>query len=228
MDKMPYGSHGRVVPAPVATAIEVATGDWRSGLPVLTGGEVVLRDLRASDAPALFALLTTEEVARFISTPPTSVEGFERFVAWAARQRVAGTYACFAITMKGYDTAIGIIQVRQLEPGFVSAEWGFAIGSAFWGTGVFQAAAELVLGFAFDTLHVHRLEARACLANGRGIGALRKLGACHEAVLRKAFARGVDYLDQGLFTIIQDEWRTAQQHRAAEQHHTVDRHARVH
>ena len=39
------------------------------------------------DAASLFALLTTEEVARFISPPPTSVEGFEKFIAWAHRER---------------------------------------------------------------------------------------------------------------------------------------------
>src|SRR5436305_7757067 len=43
-----------------------------------------------SDAPSLFALLTTEEVARFISPPPSSIEGFERFIQWAARQRIGG------------------------------------------------------------------------------------------------------------------------------------------
>ena len=47
------------------------------------GKQVVMRELRASDAPSLFALLTTEEVSRFISPPPSTVEGFERFIAWA-------------------------------------------------------------------------------------------------------------------------------------------------
>jgi len=37
---------------------------------------VTLRELRASTRLSLFALLTTEEVARFISPPPSSVEGF--------------------------------------------------------------------------------------------------------------------------------------------------------
>jgi RimJ/RimL family protein N-acetyltransferase len=192
-----------------APARQALATDWRDGLPVLAAGDVVLRELRAADAPALFALLTADEVARFISPPPLEVQGFERFIAFTEQQRATGAYVCFAITMKGFDTAIGLIQVRQLEPGFGAAEWGFAIGSAFWGMGVFRQAAELVLEFAFDTLRVHRLEARACLANGRGIGALRKLGACHEAVLRRAFLRNGEYLDQGLYTIIGDEWRAS-------------------
>ena len=182
-----------------------ATG--AQGLPVLRGEQVMLRELRASDAASLFALLTTEEVARFISPPPTTVEGFERFIAWTLRQRAAGTYACFAVTLHGYDTAIGIFQIREIEPGFGTAEWGFAIGSAFWGTGVFQEGAELVLDFAFETLGVHRLEARAAVLNGRGNGALQKIGAVQEGLLRKSFLRNGEYLDQVLYAIIDDDWR---------------------
>src|SRR5258705_10948348 len=112
-------------------------------------------------------MLTTEEVARFISPPPSTVEGFERFIAWTIRQRAAGTYACFAVTMKGFDTAIGIFQVRETEPGFGTAEWGFALGSPFWGMGLFEGGARLVLEFAFETIGVHRLEARAAVRNRR-------------------------------------------------------------
>ncbi len=174
---------------------------------MLSGKQVTLRELRASDAPSLFAMLTTEEVSRFISPPPTTVEGFERFIAWTLRQRTAGTYVCFAVTLKGFDTAIGIFQVRELEPGFGTAEWGFAIGSAFWGTGVFQEGAELVLDFAFETLGVHRLEARAAVQNGRGNGALRKVGAVQEGILRKSFLRNGEYLDQVLYAIVKEDWR---------------------
>ena len=168
---------------------------------------MTLRELRASDAPSLFALLTTEEVTRFISPPPTTVEGFEKFIAWTIRQRTAGTYACFAVTLKGSDTAIGIFQMRETEPGFGTGEWGFAIGSPFWGTGVFQEAAELVLAFAFETVGVHRLEARSAVRNGRGNGALRKLGAVQEGLLRKSFLRNGEYLDQVLYAIVDEDWR---------------------
>ena len=47
----------------------------------------------------------------------------------------------------------------------------------------------MVVDFAFDTLGVHRLEARAAVANGRGNGALRKIGAVQEGVLRKSFLK---------------------------------------
>jgi len=182
-----------------------SVGGWRRALPVLTGAQVILREIRHEDARSLFTLLAAEEVARFITAPPTSVEGFERFIAWSGRQREAGAQACYAVTLAGFDTAIGIIQVRQLGATFETAEWGFAIGSAFWGTGVFVESAELVLEFAFDTLGVRRLEARAAVANGRGNGALIKIGAVQEALLRKSFVRDGLALDQVLYAILAEE-----------------------
>jgi RimJ/RimL family protein N-acetyltransferase len=210
MVKMPFRDAETVmdVQSVMATAASTTTTtDWRQGLPVLSGSMVTLRELRLSDAPSLLAMLSTEEVARFISPPPTTVEGFERFIAWTHRERAAGNYVCFAVVPHGMDTAVGIFQVRQLEPGFATAEWGFAIGSAYWGTGVFVDGAKMVVNFAFEVVGTHRLEARAAVANGRGNGALRKIGATQEGVLRKSFLRNGEYLDQTLWTILDDDWR---------------------
>jgi ribosomal-protein-alanine N-acetyltransferase len=181
--------------------------DWREGLPALSGSLITLRELRPSDAPSLLASLGTAEVTRLISPPPPTVEGFEKFIVWTQRQREAGKSVAFGVVLKDSDTVIGLFQVRALQPAFDIAEWGFALGSDFWGKGIFIDAAQLVLAFAFEVLGVHRLEARAALKNGRGNGALQKLGAVQEAVLRGSFLRDGVYLDQGFWTILSDAWR---------------------
>ena len=179
-----------------------AESNWREALPVLVGRSITLRELRPSDAASLFAMLSTEEVARFISPAPTTVAGFERFIACSQRERQAGNFLCFGIVPHGMDTAVGLFQVRQTEPGFATAEWGFALGSGYWGSGMFVEGAQMVLDFAFDVIGVHRLEARAVVQNGRGNGALRKIGALQEGILRRSFRRNGAYLDQVLWTII--------------------------
>jgi RimJ/RimL family protein N-acetyltransferase len=213
MEKMPFRDAAEsvmdvnaVIESARATTTTSST-NWQQGLPVLAGSMVTLRELRLSDAASLLTMLGSEEVARFISPPPTTVDGFERFIAWTNRERAAGNYVCFGVVPHGMDTAIGIFQIRQLEPGFGTAEWGFAMGSAFWGTGAFMDAAKMVIEFAFDVVETHRLEARAAVANGRGNGALRKVGAMQEGILRKSFLRNGEYLDQTLWTILDEDWR---------------------
>ena len=216
MEKMPFveALHATLPAMEYPAAHESTATDWRRQLPVLTAGAVTLRALRTDDAPSLCALLTTEEVARFISPPPTTVRGFEQFIAWAHAEQAAGRYVCFAVVPAGSDTAVGIFQVRQLDAAFDTAEWGFVLGSAYWGTGLFADGAKLVVDFAIDTIGVRRLEARAAVANGRGNGALAKVGAVREAVLRQSFDRHGQRLDQHLWSILADDWRAshAQRH----------------
>ncbi len=202
-----------LAPSPARAAeahkVETVSSDWRERVPVLTGSRVTLRELEIADAPSLFSMLTTEEVSRFISPPPSSVEGFERFILWAQRERAAGRFVCFAVVPQGTNTAIGIFQLRQIEAGFASGEWGFAIGSPYWGSGIFTEGARLVADYAFETIGVHRLEARAAVMNGRGNGALRKIGAVQEGILRRSFTKNGEQLDQVLWSILADDWRRA-------------------
>ena len=191
----------------VSTSLPIGPQSWRDGLPTQVGTYVSLRELRIQDAQALFAMLSTPEVARFISPPPTTLDGFERFIAWTHRERQEGRYLCYAVQPHGAEHAVGIFQVRQLDFAFETAEWGFALGSEYWGSGVFLDAARLVLDMVFDEVHVHRLEARSAVPNGRGNGALRKLGAVNEGVLRKAFLRNGRWIDQHMWSLLDTDWR---------------------
>ena len=214
MEQMPYraDADGQVVQAATVETPRTAQPpailpDWTHGLPMLRGVGVTLRELRASDAATLRDVLTTEEVTRFISPPPDDVAGFERFIAWTHRERSAGDYACFGVVPDGCEAAIGLFQLRTIGPGFGTAEWGFALGSQFWGSGAFEQGGRLILDFAVDTLEVRRLEARAAVQNGRGSGALRKLGAVQEGVLEGSLFLQAGQLDQGMWSILDTDWR---------------------
>jgi len=212
MGTLEHGTAGDMVAAMRST--DDRSQDWRTDLPVLQGTRIVLREPRASDAPALYALLSNEAVSRFISPPPADVPAFEKYIEWAQRQRVAGQYVCFAIISRSADQPIGLIHVRALGPGFGTADWGFALGTDFWGTGTFFEAAELALDFTFDVLNTHRLEARAAVCNARGNGAMKKLGAEREGILRQSFFRNGDYLDQIVWSVLRDEWKQRRQDKA--------------
>ena len=127
MEKMPYQPGPDVEPvlSPVPHGEpEPQPNGWRAGLPELAGSLVTLRELRTGDATSLFAAMMNDEVTRFISPPPTTVNGFERFIRWTRRQRAAGQSICFAIVERGSDVAIGVFQVRSLDRDFVHGRMG--------------------------------------------------------------------------------------------------------
>jgi ribosomal-protein-alanine N-acetyltransferase len=165
---------------------------------VLTGTGVTLRELITTDAASLYAHLTTEQVARFISPPPTSVEGFESFIRWSHVRRSQGKYVCFGVVPEGSPVAVGLFQI-QLSPD-ETPEWGFAIGAEFWGTGLFVEAAVALMDFAFNEMGLKRLCARAAVDNARGNGALRKIGAVRESRIRNGLVRSGRLLDQFYWT----------------------------
>jgi len=160
---------------------------WRDELPVLTGTLVSLREVAFEDVPSLHVLIASDpKVTAHISPPPHSIYALQGFVAWAHRQRAAGKFLCYAVVPHGLQHAVGLFQIRKLQPNFFAAEWGFVLGSSFWSTGMFEDAAVLVADFAFDTLGVDRLEARAVTTNVRANGALNKIGAKGEVAVALA------------------------------------------
>lgn len=179
---------------------------WTETLPRLTGDLVDLREVVVTDGPALFELLADPRVSAHMSEPPPSVRAFEGFISWTHKERQAGHGFCYGIVPHGLGDAVGIIQFRTVDPACSVAELGFAVGAAFWSTGVFVEAAHLLACFAFETLGSHRLEARVTPTNGRGNGVLQKLGANVEAVLSKSLARGGKYEEQFLWSLTAEDW----------------------
>ena len=183
-----------------------ARAAWSGVVPTIGAPRTTLRALMPSDAESLSSLLATEPVGQFILPPPHTVEHFGRFIEWTHRQQDAGRHLCFGIVPPGHDTAVGVIQVRRETSDSATAEWGFALSERYWGTGLFMASAELVLTFLFESAGIHRLEARTIVGNGRASGALKKLGAVNEGVLRRGACRDGMYFDQIMWSILADDW----------------------
>ena len=176
--------------------------DWRAGLPHLMNDDVTLRELRRSDAAALQRIARCPDVARHTWPAPHDVKAFERFIEWARTERAAGRYVCFGIVPDGATDASGLFELRQMQPGFFRGELGCIMDPTLWGTGLFQAAARLMLEFAFGIVGVHRIEARTSVDNVRSNMAMSRLGARKEGLLRAAFVSDGRHVDQHLWAIV--------------------------
>ena len=182
--------------------------NWRTGLPVLTGQRVTLREPAPEDVPAIASLLSLSDASRFGLDAFAGEPDARRLIDTAVNDRSAGTAFTYVITLSGPRTAVGLMQIRRLDATFEAAEMECTLALASRGTGVFVDAARLAISFAFEAAGVHRLEARVIVENGRGNGALRKLGAVHEGVLRRAIRRGTQYFDQALWALLKDDWNS--------------------
>jgi len=179
---------------------------WRSELPPLSGRAVLLREPTPQDLGPLVDLLSLGDAMRFGLDEPVTVAGVQELIERFARERASGLALTYVITVAAARTIVGLVQVRQLDPSFDAAEWECTIAPSARGGGFFLDTARLIGSFAFGVIGTHRLEARVLLENGRGNGALRKLGAVQEGVLRRSVRRSGEYCDQVLWSLLKEDW----------------------
>lgn len=180
---------------------------WRAALPVLTASSCTLREPVPADGPALLMALVPHDFqdCAAAGTPPT-LAGIERFIADLACEREAGTAVCWGIVPAGARGPVGLVMFRGLDHGFTMAGMTAVVAPEFRGTGLFQDAARLALDVVFGPMGMHRLEMRVDIRNARANGALRKLGATQEGVLRHAQFRDGAYRDHVLWAMVAEDW----------------------
>jgi RimJ/RimL family protein N-acetyltransferase len=180
--------------------------NWRMELPVLTSRTVTLREPVSSDLGPLVDLLSLADATRFTLDEPVSEVAVQQLIDRMTRDRAAGRAFAYVVTQTATRAVIGLALVRQLDPAFEAAECECTIAPSSRGSGVFLEAARLIGSFTFGSIGTHRLEARVLLRNGRANGALRKLGAVQEGVLRRSVRQAGDYLDQVLWSMLKEDW----------------------
>jgi ribosomal-protein-alanine N-acetyltransferase len=181
--------------------------DWRRRLPELRDAAVTLREVRGTDAPSLLAHLNQPDVLRYVTPCPATLEEFQQFIRWTRHERRRGMLACFGLVPNGEKRAVGVLQVWPIERNFSTAEWGFCIGEAYWGGGLFERAARLLLDALFADLRVQRLEARAVDVNDRSNHVLQKLSHVREGLLRSGYRSGDVVRDHVMWSLLASEWQ---------------------
>jgi RimJ/RimL family protein N-acetyltransferase len=184
----------------------IGVSAWRNELPSLTGRVVMLREPLTQDLGPLVDLLSLRDATRFGLDEPVSEIGVRELIERVAFERASGLACTYVITVATARTVVGLVQVRRLDPSFEAGQWECTIAPSVRGGGIFLEAARLVGSFAFGTIGTHRLEARVLLQNGRANGALRKLGAVQEGILRRSARRAGEYADQVLWSLLKEDF----------------------
>ena len=96
---------------------------------------------------------------------------------------------------------------RTPPGGCGTAKQKLALVSPRGGTGVFKEGAQLVISFAFETIGARRLGTRAAIKHAHSADVLRTLGVVPAGMRRKSYLPNRGYLDQLLWTNLDDHWQ---------------------
>jgi ribosomal-protein-alanine N-acetyltransferase len=181
--------------------------------PTIRGGTVLLRAPVLSDY-AQWARLREESRAFLAPWEPiwpgddlTKI-AFRRRIKRYQREIRNGTGYPFFVFSQDGETLLGGLTLAQVQRGVTqSAVLGYWMGAPYAGKGFMSAAVRAVLGFAFDSLNLNRIEAACLPNNGASIGLLEKVGFTREGYARKYLCIDGRWQDHLLYGIVRDDPR---------------------
>jgi ribosomal-protein-alanine N-acetyltransferase len=184
---------------------------------------LTLRAARESDVPLLFhALRRNNDYLRAWSPAPAPGEKrvtltlvAREIARWRSLWRRDDTYAFYLFPREDPSVIIGRITLGRISRGvFQNAYTGYWIDRERQGTGLMTEAMKAALGFAFDRLGLHRVQAAIMPHNPGSIRVAEKCGFRKEGYAERYLKIADRWEDHVIFAITEEERQPLQADRA--------------
>ena len=191
--------------------MEVATSPGRDVKPLeLTTRRLLLRPLRADDAPGMYAIYSDPQTMRFWSAQVIGdLEAAASMVGDDLRLQLDGSAAFWAVVLPQTGRVIGKFSLFYINPENQRAEIGYVLNRQFWGKGYGTELLGAMIETAFDTYQLHRLEADIDPDNAASLALLRKFGFREEGRFRERWLMGEEWRDSIMMALLAPAWRLA-------------------
>lgn len=148
------------------------------------------------------------EIWKFSLEQPTSKQKMAAYIANTLQKKKEGKEHAFIVFDKHQRETAGSTRLYEIDLNQKVCSIGYTwYGKKFQGTGLNKHAKYLLLKFAFDTLHMERVQFKADNENKRSIQAILSLGCTFEGLLRSNMYRA-DHTrrDSAVFSLLRAEW----------------------
>lgn len=174
-------------------------------IPELRTERLKLRGFTLQDAPAVTELCSEWDIAATVASIP---HPYEQSMAeeWIGTHQEAfqqGKAVAFAVTTIDEERLVGAIDIH-INATHHLGEVGYWIGKPFWNRGYATEALKAVIGYAFKTLHLNRVQARHMTKNPASGRVMEKAGMQNEGVLRQSLYRWESFEDAAMYSILRE------------------------
>lgn len=175
--------------------------------PTLTTSRLLLRPVADGDADALFAMHGSAHVLRHWDSPPwTDRARAGLFVERSRAMAEEGTGVRVVLERAADGAFLGWCALSRWNPDFRSAAIGYCLDAPAWGAGHATEAARALLGWAFGTLDLNRVQAECDTRNAASARVLEKLGFRREGTLREDCVVDGVVSDSWVYGLLRREW----------------------
>jgi [ribosomal protein S5]-alanine N-acetyltransferase len=175
--------------------------------PTLESQRLLVRLVVEDDLTGLLKINGDSEVTRFL--PYETWQSHSDGEAWLQRMlgiQATGTAWQFVIELKESKEIVGTCLLFRFEEGSARAELGYVLGRAHQGQGLMSEALSSLLGCAFGTLAMRRLEAEIDPRNAASIRLIERLGFVKEGLLRQRWVTKGETNDVEVYGLLRSEW----------------------
>lgn len=174
-----------------------------SPFPVLETERLVLRNLHPDDKEQVFAIRGNATTMQYIPRPiARTVDDAMGVIEMITGFTAGNERINWAITERGNDKLVGIIGYVNFKPESHRAEVGYVLHHEYLRKGIAQEALKAVLGYGFDTIQLHSIEAIINTQNEASIKLVEKLGFAREAHFRDYIFHDGRYWDEYVYSLI--------------------------
>ena len=180
-----------------------------SHMPTLETERLLLRPIRVSDSPDMFAYAQDPEVTRYLLwRPHPDISHTREYLEYLAGRYRLGMHHEWAMIYKENNRMIGTCGFAHIDCPHNVGEIGYVLNPEYRGRGLVPEAADRVLRFGFSVLGLHRIEARFIEGNQASCRVMEKLGMRYEGIRREAMLIKGMYRNIGTYAILAQEFRT--------------------
>jgi ribosomal-protein-alanine N-acetyltransferase len=155
--------------------------------PELRTERLLLRKLKATDAPILFFLRSNSKVLEYLARPKAkSIEEVQEFIRDINKNLDEGIAILWGISLlNNPEELIGTICLWHISVENQRAETGYMLHPEHWRKGIMKEALLKVLEYGFDVMNLHSIEARLDPANSSSVGVLETTGFVREGYFKE-------------------------------------------
>lgn len=179
-------------------------------LPTLVAPRLQLRWIQPSDLEDLYGVFSDPDVTRYWShqawKSPDEAPIYLESIHQGFQQ---GNLFQWGIALRGDDRVIGTTTLYDIDFVQGRAELGFALSRDHWGRRYGREALTVLLGHAFGTLGLRRIEADVDPRNLPSLRTLEALGFLREGYLRQRWQVGGELQDSVLMGLLAGDWQAA-------------------